>query len=64
MDNKTVPFIEKDVREYLDRNIKQWRKIKNSTRDEKMTLEAFHYIDALQVVREALFGETLGADRE
>ena len=49
-----IPFTETDIREYLDRSIRYWRK----KRDEGNAL-APSYIDAFQSVRTTLFGRLL-----
>ena len=69
-----VPFIEEDVKEYLDSCIGHWRVKKKSAEErlskkniptynvrENLTM-ASYYIDAFQSVRMSLFGELLPAD--
>lgn len=64
----TIPFTEKDVKEYLDDCIIYWRRnkknLKNNMDDgfwamDKNILIASCYIDAYQSVRISLFGELL-----
>lgn len=54
-----VPFVEKDVKEYLDRCIANWReKLKTEENRPGGNPEmAECYIDAFQSVRVSLFGE-------
>ena len=49
----TVPFTEKDVKEYLDKVITHWRMC------DAPPGMASHYVDAFQSVRMSLFGELL-----
>ncbi len=55
----TVPFNEADVKNYLDRNIKYWRKEREQTVTEVNDYVAACYIDAYQSMRYSLFGELL-----
>lgn len=61
----TIPFTEKDVKEYLDNCIIKWRKRKRKHQNEsyrtskELELMAADYIDAYQSVRMSLFGEVL-----
>jgi len=57
MDRDKVPFTEKDIKDYLDGAIRNWRKI----RDESVVDShiAPYYVDAFQSVRVSLFGEML-----
>jgi len=55
-----IPFKEKDVKNYLDINIANWRKKKNEADISNFTRDlSICYIDAFQTVRIALFGEML-----
>jgi len=53
-----VPFKRKDVKAYLDKCIRKWRRIGNDKSDLKKEM-AIYYIDAFQSVRISLFGELL-----
>lgn len=53
----TVSFTEEDVKGYLDKNIKYWRKC-------APTEMRASYIDAYQSVRVSLFGELLPKEGE
>jgi hypothetical protein len=55
--NETIPFVEKDVKEYLDRAITRWRTFPGYELASKEM--ASHYVDAFQSVRMSLFGELL-----
>jgi len=52
---KVIPFNKTDIKAYLDRCIRHWRK----RRDEGDFVQAPCYIDAFQSVRTTLFDETL-----
>ena len=51
--NLIVPITGKDIKDYLDREIESWRKI----RDEHHSEIARYYIDALQDMRIYILGE-------
>lgn len=51
---KTIDFVEKDVKHYLDACIRVWR-----TKRENGDKIAIYYIDAYQSVRVSLFGSLL-----
>lgn len=55
-----IPFTENDVKAYLDKCIRKWRK-RRDTRGADHEV-APYYIDAFQSVRTSLFGEILGSD--
>ena len=57
MDN-TVPFEKEEIKGYLDRCIRKWRKIKADKELDSVAM-AECYIDAFQSVRISLFGELL-----
>lgn len=63
--SNTVPFTKKEVKAYLDRAIRFWRKKMSteqlSPEDELM---AACYIDAFQSVRRFLFGKLLESDEK
>lgn len=54
---ETIPFIEKDIKEYLDKAIKHWKIEKIYAMEGQERLIASCYIDAFQSVRMTLFGE-------
>ena len=54
MMGNTIPFTEEEVKAYLDRTIRAWRKV-NAEGNE----DAIFYIDAFQSIRSSIFGETL-----
>ncbi len=56
--NKTVPFTENGVKEYLDKAIINWRKILNNKEHPDRDI-AIYYCDAFQSVRVSLFGKLL-----
>ena len=57
----TVSFTENDIKEYLDKAIKRWRKVlKNNNHPDNEI--AIYYCDAFQSVRISLFGEALLQD--
>lgn len=53
---QTVPIIESDIKDYLDRAIESWRK----ARDERGSEIARYYIDALQDMQIRFFGKLSG----
>jgi hypothetical protein len=55
----TIPFTEKDVKEYLDKVITFWRKEHYINH----VPHANYYIDAFQSVRVSLFGEKLPVEK-
>ncbi|KKL99448.1 hypothetical protein LCGC14_1814310 [marine sediment metagenome] len=54
---ETIPFIKKDIKDYLDNAIKHWRIKKENVMEGQERLIASCYIDAFQSVRMTLFGE-------
>ena len=57
--DKTIPFEEDAVKEYLDNNIRYWRK--QTPKDPDF---AYYYIDAYQSMRQSLFGERLPMEEQ
>ena len=55
----TIPFAEKDVKNYLDKAIKAWRIKKIEAVSDEYKMLSGCYIDAFQSVRISLFGELL-----
>lgn len=53
-----VPFVEDEVKEYLDNAIRSWREILNDRGHPNNEIAVF-YCDAFQSVRVSLFGELL-----
>lgn len=57
--DKTIPFEEDAVKEYLNKNIRYWRKQNSKDPD-----FAYYYIDAYQSMRQSLFGERLPMEEQ
>jgi len=57
-----IKFTEEEVKKYLDKCIRYWRK-KRDGRGEEAVM-AVYYIDAFQSVRTSLFGELLPKERK
>lgn len=66
--SEMVPFTEISVLGYLNTNIRFWRQRRDDAPDTpggtKVRVMAEHYVDAFQLVRMSLFGETLPAEGE
>ncbi len=54
---ETIPFIEKDIKEYLDKAIKHWKIEKIYAMEGQEKFMTSCYIDAFQSMRISLFGE-------
>lgn len=53
----SVPFTEKDIKKYLDRCIRAWKNREKKVQNLEDALVAETYLEALQSVKEALFGK-------
>ena len=60
---KKILFTEKDIKEYLDKCIRYWRKKKIKADKETWNM-ACHYIDAFQSIRISLFDNALPIDKD
>ena len=57
--DKTIPFEEDAVKEYLNKRIRYWRGERSKDPD-----YALYYVDAYQSVRYSLFGERLPIEEQ